>query len=114
MTRSDQHNPWFGPYRAVRRKYKNPGPRVADSKPYAFFAGSPFEHLDSMSVVGEQQIALDDLVERAFSYSTSNRAVLGDRARSMAGELRDTLRSFAVAGVITEAVFCQALVFRRG
>ncbi len=112
-TRWDKLNAWFGPCRAVGGKYKNPGPRVADSKPYAFFAGSPFEHLDSMAVAGEQQIALDDLVERTFSYSTSNRAVLGDRAPSMADELRDTLQPFAVAGVITEAVFCQAVVFRR-
>lgn len=112
-TRSDKHNPWYGPYRAVRKKYKNPGPRVADSKPYAFFAGSPFEHLDSMEVAGAQQVALDDLVERAFSYSTSSHAVLGERSAAMAAELRDVLEPFAEAGVITEAVFCQTLVFRR-
>jgi ubiquinone/menaquinone biosynthesis C-methylase UbiE len=78
-----------------------------------FLFASQFSQLDGLSVTVRQTLAVDDLVGRAFSMSTSSRAKLGDRAEEFANALSAALRELSPDGTFVEVAELVALLARR-
>ncbi len=106
-------NPWAGEYRRVRRDFAEDH----DERRYrpdldAWFAGSRFARAHDVRVTERRLIAVDDLVGRTLSLSTTSPEVLGPRRPAFEAALREALLPFAVGGQLDEEVEAVATVLR--
>ena len=112
-------NNWFKAMREVQDRFgRSDEPHIKERRggharyePFLF--ASQFTRLDGLSVTIRQSLAIEDLVGRASSMSTSSREKLGDRAEEFAGALRAALRELSPDGTFVEVAELVALLARR-
>jgi hypothetical protein len=80
----------------------------------AFLLDSAFSVLDQVSVIERRPITVEQLVDRAFSRSSTAPDRLGDAAPKLAAEIEALLQPMATDGKLTEVVATSALLARRG
>jgi hypothetical protein len=69
--------------------------------------------LERIGVIERRQIAVERLVDRAFSMSSTSREKLGTRAQALAAEIRKLMMAHAPNGQVAELIESQALLARR-
>jgi ubiquinone/menaquinone biosynthesis C-methylase UbiE len=110
-------NPWATAFHDIRRAWSSEADERHRYHIYrdvdAWFADSPFQKLEEISVSYHQRVTLEDLVGRAFSLSTTSPAVLGKRRAEFEAALRAALEPFAENGTLAEEVRARAQAFRR-
>ncbi|HEY7388680.1 MAG TPA: methyltransferase domain-containing protein [Bryobacteraceae bacterium] len=107
-------NPWAKAFHDVRRQWSSdPDEGRYHIDVEAWFAESPFRKLEEISVSYHQRVALDSLIGRALSLSTTSPAVLGEHRASFEATLLAALKPFAEDGILEEEVHARAQVFRR-
>ena len=110
---ADIRNPWLGPYEAVRDAWtQKAGKRHYGRDPAVFFAGTRFRHDRTIRVEMEHMIALERLIDRVLSMSSSSPARLGDDVETMREAMAEALAPFARNGLVKEVVEARAEVFR--
>ncbi len=109
-------NEWYEEYRAVVRRY------AADDAAHvrragggwvrheAFLLDSAFYVLDQIAVIERRQVSPTQLIDRAFSRSSTAPDRLGERAEKLVAEIEALL---APRSALTEVVSTSALVGRR-
>jgi SAM-dependent methyltransferase len=113
-------NAWYAGYRDLLRRYaendttharRHAGTWVRHE---AFLLDSAFSQVDEVSVIERRQVTVEQLVDRAFSRSSTAPDRLGEAASAtMATDIEALLRPQAVDGVLTEVVATGALLARR-
>jgi hypothetical protein len=110
---------WIAPYRALVHRY------AADDRAHvkrqadawvgheAILLGSAFSVLDEVAVVERRQVAVEQLVRRALSRSSTTPERLGPAASRFAAEIEALLRPMATEGMLTEVIATYALIARR-
>jgi ubiquinone/menaquinone biosynthesis C-methylase UbiE len=113
-------NRWFKTAREISDRYsKDAAARTAGRKagghrryePYLF--ESAFTLLDGLSVTSRTEIALDEIVGRAYSMSSCTPARLGDRQADFEKDLRAALAPLAQDGKFIEIAEMVAVLARR-
>jgi ubiquinone/menaquinone biosynthesis C-methylase UbiE len=112
-------NRWFKTLREVTDRHSKDGNHVAERKsgghrryePYLF--ASAFTVLDGLSVTTRREIALDEIIGRAYSLSTCAPDRLGERRADFEADMRDALAPLAVEGKFIEIAEMVALLARR-
>ncbi len=105
-------NAWLEPYNALRVRWGNASVDRSKIDLPAFFAATRFSVSEKITVVTEQTIGVEDLVQRILSFSSTSPAILGDRIEGILQEARDTLGPFSDHGRITETVETIATIIR--
>ena len=113
-------NGWYGGYRDLLRRYAERDARHVRWRDgtwvrhEAFLLDSAFCQVDEVSVIERRQVSVEQLVDRAFSRSSTAPDRLGEAAATaMAAEIEALLRPQAVGGKLTEVVVTSALLGRR-
>ncbi|HLI85225.1 MAG TPA: methyltransferase domain-containing protein [Bryobacteraceae bacterium] len=107
-------NPWAKAFHDLRHAWsEDPSDRRYRVDVDAWFMDSPFQKLEEISVTYRQSVALESLIGRALSMSTTSPAVLGERRAEFEAALRAALEPFAENGILAEEVRARAQVFRR-
>jgi len=106
-------NDWLERWRAVRRRYEaaeqaHHGPDWVRHE--AVLLDSPFARLECFGVIDRRSVAVEALVARALSMSSTAPARLGERTQAMVAELRAVLAPLQAAGELIEVVKTSALV----
>jgi SAM-dependent methyltransferase len=112
-------NAWNVEYSALLRRYaagdtdhaRTRGPLWVRHE--AFLLDSAFRQLDEVSVIERRQVSIEQLVDRAFSRSSTAPGRLGEAAPRLAEEIEALLRPIATDGILTEVVATSALLGRR-
>jgi ubiquinone/menaquinone biosynthesis C-methylase UbiE len=112
-------NRWFKLLRKVTDRHSKDGKHIAAGhagahhryEPYLF--ASAFTVLDGLSVTTRGEITLDDLVGRAYSFSTCAPERLKDRREDFERDLRETLAPLSDGGKFIEIAEMVALLARR-
>lgn len=111
---STDANDWLAGYKRLRKAWS---PDHDESRykidMNAWFAPSSFRNTEEICVPYKHQVTIDDLVQRALSFSNSSPAVLGDKRPQFEQELRAVLAPFARDGQLEEELMAKAAVFRR-
>jgi ubiquinone/menaquinone biosynthesis C-methylase UbiE len=109
-------NAWYEAYRAVVRRYaaddaahvrRRSGTWVRHE---AFLLDSVFSVLDEIAVIERRRVSVRQLIDRAFSRSSTAPDRLGERARELAAEIE---RVLGARGALTEVVSTVALIGSR-
>jgi hypothetical protein len=80
----------------------------------AFLLDSAFCQIDEISVIERRQVTVEQLIDRAFSRSSTAPDRLGEAASAtMAADIEALLRPQAIDGSLTEVVATGALLGRR-
>ncbi|WP_299393203.1 class I SAM-dependent methyltransferase [Pelagibius sp.] len=108
-----EYNPWHKDFNAVRQRYTKEDPFVGSQGNAMFFSGSSFRWRGNTTIIDTQMVSIDKLIERAFSYSSTARDVLGDQAAAMEADLQAALRPHARDGLVQEVIYSAAQVFVR-
>ena len=112
-------NVWMKEYQALVRRYgeadvthvrHRSGARVRHE---AILLESSFSTLEQVAVIERHQVTVEQLVDRAFSRSSTAPDRLGDAAPRLAREIEALLRPIAHDGVLTEVVATNALLAGR-
>ena len=112
-------NAWAAEYRTLLRRYaetdeshvrRRGGTWVRHE---AFLLDSAFCVLDQVSVIERRAVSVQQLVDRAFSRSSTAPDRLGDAAPRLAAEIVGLLEPLATDGKLTEVVATSALLARR-
>ncbi|MGH8261723.1 MAG: class I SAM-dependent methyltransferase, partial [Steroidobacteraceae bacterium] len=113
-------NRWRDPVREVADRYgraAEPHVAVVQSSGYraheSVLLDSAFSRLDGLSVVIRRSLTADEIVGRAFSFSTCSRQKLGERAGAFEADLRAALAAYSPSGEFAEIAELVALVARR-
>ncbi|MEJ0018587.1 MAG: class I SAM-dependent methyltransferase [Acetobacteraceae bacterium] len=112
-------NAWTADYRALLRRYASDDTTHARRRGgdwvrhEAVLLDSAFSELDHVSAIDRRQVSIEQLVDRAFSRSSTAPDRLGDRAPKLAAEIEALLRPVADDGMLTEVVATSALLARR-
>lgn len=112
-------NRWFKTLRKITDRHSKDGKHIAAGhagshhryEPYLF--ASAFTLLDGLSVTIRRAITLDDIIGRAYSFSTCAPERLAGRQADFERELRDSLAPLAPDGKLTEIAEMVALLARR-
>lgn len=112
-------NAWNPGYSALLRRYaagdaehaRTRGPDWVRHE--AFLLDSAFCQLDEISVIERRQVSVEQLIDRAFSRSSTSPDRLGDTAPKLAAEIEALLRPLATEGLLQEVVATSALLGRR-
>ncbi len=112
-------NAWHAEYRAVVRRYaetdtthvRHRGPAWVRHE--AFLLDSAFDALERVAVIERRTVSVEQLVDRAFSRSSTAPDRLGDAASRLAEEIEAVMRPLATEGMLTEVVASSALLGRR-
>jgi SAM-dependent methyltransferase len=111
---------WVDDYRALVRRYAEDDSEHARRRGSsrwvrheAFLLDSAFNVLDQVSVIERRTVSIRQLVDRAFSRSSTAPDRLGDAAPRLAKEIEALLRPMAADGMLTEVVATSALLGRR-
>ena len=106
-------NGWLECWREVRRGYE-PRDKVHHGPDWvrheAVLLDLPFPRLEHFGVIERRSVAVETLVARALSMSSTSPGRWAERAETMAAELRAALVPLATAGALTEVVETSALV----
>jgi ubiquinone/menaquinone biosynthesis C-methylase UbiE len=106
-------NPWLEPYNQIRNRWvDHRGEERYSADAAQRFAGSRFRFLDRIVVRTTQPVAIEELVRRSLSRSTTSPQVLGERLTEFEQALADAVRPFAVDGVVREEIHASASIFR--
>ena len=109
-------NAWMEDYQALVRGYaetdmahvrRRSGTWVGHE---AILLDSPFSALEQVAVIERHQVTIENLVDRAFSRSSTAPDRLGHAAPRLAGEIGTLLSPIADDGVLTEVVATNALL----
>ncbi|HLW79033.1 MAG TPA: class I SAM-dependent methyltransferase [Terriglobia bacterium] len=112
-------NPWGSEYRSLVRRYSDDDEAHARRRGgtwvrhEAFLLDSAFSVLDQVSVIERRSITVEQLVDRAFSRSSTAPDRLGDAAPRLAAEIEALLQPLATNGTLTEVVATSALLAKR-
>lgn len=112
-------NAWTAEYRALLRRYAEDDTGHARRRGGTWvrhegiLLDSVFNVLDQISAIERRQVSVQQLVDRAFSRSSTAPQRLGDRAPRLAAEIEALLRPLARDGMLTEVVATMALLGRR-
>jgi trans-aconitate methyltransferase len=79
----------------------------------AVLLDSPFNQLETVGVIERRHTAVENLVERALSMSSTSRGKIGDRADELAQAIREAMTVHARNGAVVEVVESDALIARR-
>lgn len=79
----------------------------------AFLLDSQFHVLTEISVTERRQVSIDQLVDRAFSRSSTTPERLGDAAPKLVAEIEALLRPLATGDCLSEVITTSALLGRR-
>ena len=106
-------NKWFQSYKRFRGDWSF----ERDQSRYHldmdnWFAPSRFQKLYDIRVPYHQQVTIDGLVGRAFSFSTSSPAAIRERRPQFEDELRAALAPFVQDGKLDEELIVIATVFQ--
>jgi SAM-dependent methyltransferase len=111
---------WATDYRALVRRYAEADSehvrRRSDGRwvrHEPFLLDSAFKVLDRVSVIERRTVSVQQLVDRAFSRSSTAPDRLGDAAPRLAQEIEALLRPMAEDEMLTEVVATGALLGRR-
>ncbi len=112
-------NAWAADYRTLVRRYADDdrahvrlrgGTWVRHE---AFLLNSAFHQLDQVSVIERRSVTVRQMVDRAFSRSSTAPDRLGDAAPRLAAEIEAQLQPLATNGTLTEVVATSAILARR-
>ncbi len=113
-------NAWYAGYRNLLRRYAENDTAHARHhdgtwvRHEAFLLDSAFCQVDEVSVIERRQVTVEQLVDRAFSRSSTAPDRLGGAASAkMAADIEALLRPQAGDGVLTEVVATGALLAKR-
>ena len=113
-------NAWYAGYRELLRRYAGDDAMHARRQAgtwvrhEAFLLDSAFCQVDEVSVIERRQVTVEQLVDRAFSRSSTAPDRLGEAASAaMPADIEALLRPLAVDGTLTEVVATGALLARR-
>jgi len=107
-------SPWVKPYEDVRRSWADdPEQKRYRIDEREWFAGSGFHYASDVSVRGEQDVTIDDLIGRALSKSNTSPDVVAERRGEFEEQLREALRPFAAGGILHEQILNRATIFSR-
>ncbi len=112
-------NAWRAPWRELVNRYADGDAargraRSADwLRHEVFLLDSAFAELEAISIIERRRVAVETLVDRVLSTSTTSRARLGARADDLVGEIRDLMAGIAPDGSVTEVIATEALIGRR-
>jgi SAM-dependent methyltransferase len=106
-------NAWVERYNEVRRRYtgseqRHHGPGWVRHE--ALLLDSPFCCVEACSVFERRSFDAARLVDRAFSMSSSEPAVLGQRADDLRRDIEALIGEIAVDGRLTEVIESSALI----
>jgi SAM-dependent methyltransferase len=112
-------NAWSAAYRAVVRRYasadtthvRHHGPGWVRHE--AFLLDSAFNAVEQVSVIERRTVSVEQLVDRAFSRSSTAPDRLGDAAPRLADEIEAVMRPLATDGMLPEVVATSAILARR-
>ncbi len=111
---------WTADYRALQRRYAEGDVTHARRRGggawlrhEVFLLASAFSVVDEVSVVERRQVSVAQLVDRAFSRSSTSPDRLGAAAPKLAAEIEALLKPLATDGMLTEVVATCALLGRR-
>jgi 2-polyprenyl-3-methyl-5-hydroxy-6-metoxy-1,4-benzoquinol methylase len=113
-------NAWSAEYRAVVRRYASMDTtHVRHRAPgwvrhEAFLLDSAFNAVEQVSVIERRTVSVQQLVDRAFSRSSTAPDRLGDAAPRLAEEIEAVIQPLATDGMLPEVVATSALLGRRG
>jgi SAM-dependent methyltransferase len=109
-------NTWYKQYAELLDNYANQevGFPAARLRHEAVLLASSFNELVRIGVIERRVIAIERLVDRALSMSTSSPEQLGPLSDRFAQELLAELSQFATEGNVVEVIESQALIARRG
>ena len=113
-------NAWYAGYRDLLRGYAENDTTHARRRAgtwvrhEAFLLDSAFCQVDEVSVIERRQVTVEQLVDRAFSRSSTAPGRLGEAASAaLAGDIEALLRPLAAGGVLTEVVASSAVLAKR-
>jgi SAM-dependent methyltransferase len=112
-------NGWHREYRALLARYSDGDAgwerrRAPDWISHeAVLLSSPFHILERIGVIERRETAVDRLVDRAFSMSSTSPEKLGRKADDLAREIRLLMINHGEGGIVTEIVESHALIARR-
>ena len=113
-------NAWYARYRELLRRYAESDTAHARHhdgtwvRHEAFLLDSAFCQVDEVSVIERRQVTVEQLVDRAFSRSSTAPDRLGEAvSATMAADIEALLRPLAIGGVLTEVVASSAVLARR-
>ena len=112
-------NAWRRPWREVIERYTAGDPARGRSRSpdwvrhEAFLLDSAFAELEQVSVIERRRVAVETLIDRVLSTSTTSRARLGARVDDLTGEIRELMAGIAPEGSVTEVIATSALIARR-
>ncbi len=110
---------WNAEYRALLRRYADSDTTHARRRGGTWWRhevillDSPFSELDEVRVVERRQVTIPQLIDRAFSRSSTAPERLGAAAPELAAEIEALLQPRVFNGVLTEVVASVALLARR-
>lgn len=113
-------NAWLDGYRALIDRYAGDDfNRSLHRSPdwirhEAVLLDSLFNRLETIGVIERRQTAVESLVERALSMSSTSRGKIGEKADELAQAIREAMTVHARNGVVTEVVESDALIAWRG
>jgi SAM-dependent methyltransferase len=112
-------NAWMADYRALVRGYAEADTTHARRRDggwirhEAVLLESAFSELTEVSVIERRQVSVAQLVDRAFSRSSTAPDLLGNAAPKLAQEIEALLHPLARNGMLTEVVTTMALHAKR-
>ncbi|MDR3538889.1 MAG: class I SAM-dependent methyltransferase [Acetobacteraceae bacterium] len=111
-------NAWVARYNEVRRRYaeddsRQPHRHAGWVRHEAFLLDSPFRCVEACAVLERRAVALDRLVDRALSMSSSSRERLGAKTAALEHDIALLSREIAPEGQLTEVIRSSALLARR-
>lgn len=111
-------NGWHRAYKSLLDAYTPEEARHTHRRPgwvphVSVLLNSAFSELEEVASIDLRETAVETLVERAFSMSSTSPERLAERADALAGDIRRTMGSFAPDGTVTEVVATVALLARR-
>lgn len=110
---------WGTEYRNLVRRYGAAGGTHVRGRggawvrPEAVLLDSAFSVLDEIAVIERRHVAVPQLIDRAFSRSSTAPERLGEAAPRLAAEIEALLRPLADDAMLTEVVATSALLARR-
>ncbi len=79
----------------------------------AVLLDSAFNQLEAVGIIERRQTAVESLVERALSMSSTSRGKIGEKADALAQAIREAMTVHARNGAVVEVVESDALIARR-
>jgi SAM-dependent methyltransferase len=107
-------SPWMKPYGDLRHSFAA-GPNQQHYKidGTAWFEGSGFVPIGTVSVTESRQVTIAELIGRALSKSNTSPEVLGERRTEFETKISETLEPFAGGGILHEQIEARATIFAR-